>query len=57
MRCPQCDGTDCTQIQLNLTGDDTVKFFLCRRCESKWWERAGDTIALDEVLTLAAKKG
>ena len=56
MRCPQCEATDCTEIQLNLTGDDTVKFFLCRRCEAKWWERAGDTIELDEVLTLAAKK-
>lgn len=57
MRCPQCAATDCTQIQLNLTDDDTVEYFLCRRCEASWWQRQGDTIALDEVLTLAAKKG
>ncbi len=56
MRCPQCKATDCTEIQLNLTGDDTVEFFSCRRCEAKWWQREGDTIALDEVLNLAAKK-
>lgn len=56
MRCPQCKATDFTEIQLNLTGDETVEFFSCRRCEAKWWEREGDSIALDEVLTLAAKK-
>jgi Zn ribbon nucleic-acid-binding protein len=56
MECPQCHAKDCTEIQLNLTGEETVEFFSCRRCEAKWWEREGDTIALDEVLTLAAKK-
>ena len=56
MECPQCHAKDCTEIQLNLTGDETVEFFSCRRCEAKWWEREGDTIALDEVLTLAARK-
>jgi hypothetical protein len=24
-------------------------------CETKWWEHQGDTIALDEVLTLAGE--
>jgi hypothetical protein len=41
---------------LHLTGEETVEFFSCRRCEARWWEREGDSIALDEVLTLAAKK-
>ncbi|MDQ3962805.1 MAG: hypothetical protein M3277_02680 [Actinomycetota bacterium] len=56
MRCPQCKATDCTEIELNLTDEQSVQFFSCRRCEAKWWERAGDTIALDEVLTIAAQK-
>ena len=56
MQCPQCKGTDCTEIELNLTDEQSVQFFSCRRCEAKWWEREGDTIALDEVLTIAAKK-
>ena len=56
MRCPQCKGADCTEIELNLTDDQSVQFFSCRRCEAKWWEREGDSIALDEVLTLAARK-
>lgn len=56
MRCPQCKGADCTEIELNLTAEQSVQFFSCRRCEAKWWEREGDSIALDEVLTLASKK-
>lgn len=53
--CPQCGGEDCTQIVINLKEEDSVQFFNCRRCEAKWWEHEGDTIALDEVLTLAAQ--
>lgn len=56
MRCPQCGGTDCTQIELHLTDEQNVEFFSCRRCEARWWEREGDTIALDEVLTIAANR-
>ena len=56
MECPQCHGTECTQIELHLTDEQTVEFFSCRRCEARWWQREGDTIALDEVLTIAAQK-
>lgn len=56
MECPSCRGEDCVRIEIRLKGDeDTVRFFSCRRCETKWWERDGDTIALDEVLDLTAQ--
>lgn len=54
-RCPQCGGEDCTHIVINLKEEDSVQFYNCRRCEAKWWEHEGDTIALDEVLNLAAQ--
>jgi transposase-like protein len=56
MNCPHCDGEDTIQIEIHLRTEETVQFFSCRRCESKWWEKEGDEIPLDEVLTLAAKK-
>lgn len=56
MRCPQCHGEDCIQIEIHLKTDESVEFSSCRRCEAKWWERGGDTISLDEVLNLAARK-
>ena len=55
MECPHCHGQDCTEIEINLKNEDHVKFYSCRRCESKWWQHDGDTIALDDVLTLTAK--
>ena len=55
MRCPRCHAEDFTEIRLHLRTEETVEFFSCRKCEAKWWEREGDTIALDEVLSLAKK--
>jgi transposase-like protein len=59
MNCPECGSEETTQIEMKLAGDLAVQFFSCRVCESRWWEKEGDTIALDEVLNLAAaeKKG
>ncbi len=56
MRCPQCRGTDCIEIEMKLKGEDSVKFFSCRDCESKWWEKEGTSIELDEVLDLASRR-
>jgi transposase-like protein len=55
MLCPKCEGEDCIHIEIQLSGEDRVQFYSCRNCESKWWERDGDTVALDEVLNLAAE--
>lgn len=55
MTCPQCHDGDCIEIEIHLNDQDTVQFFSCRRCEFKWWEKEGDTIALDELLNRASK--
>jgi transposase-like protein len=55
MRCPECGVEDTTEIEIHLKEDETVQFYSCRRCEARWWKRDGDTIALDQVLDLAAK--
>ena len=56
MQCPECKGMDRIEIEIDLKVDDTVKFYSCRLCEARWWEQDGDTIALDEVLSRAARK-
>lgn len=53
MQCPRCKSDDFTEIDIEVKVENSVKFFSCRLCEKKWWERNGDFIALDEVLTLA----
>jgi Transcription factor S-II (TFIIS) len=55
MRCRSCGVQDCVEIHIRLKDEETVRFYSCRNCEAKWWERDGMTIALDEVLNLAAE--
>ena len=55
MRCQQCGGSDTTTIVIKLHEDDSLSFYQCRRCESKWWEHDGGPIALDEVLNLTTE--
>ena len=58
MQCPRCTSDDFTEIAIEVKVENSVKFYSCRLCEKKWWERDGATIALDDVLSLAtvAKK-
>lgn len=56
MKCPECGRSDCTEIQISLKEESSVKFFSCRGCEAKWWEHGGETIELDEVLNLTSTK-
>ena len=56
MKCPTCGGSEFTDIEIDLETDELVQFHSCRHCESKWWERAGDPLGFDEVLSLTANK-
>ena len=53
MQCPKCLSSDTVEIGIQVKESDHVRFHSCRYCEKKWWERDGDSIALDDVLTLA----
>ena len=53
MQCPRCTSDDFTEIDIEVKVENSVKFFSCRLCEKKWWERNGASIALDEVLSIA----
>ena len=53
MQCPRCTSQDFTEIDIEVKVENSVKFLSCRVCEKKWWERNGDSITLDDVLSLA----
>ena len=56
MDCYKCKGTNCTEINITLKGDEqSIKFYSCGHCETKWWMREGDELALGEFLTLTAR--
>lgn len=56
MECPHCGAVDATQIEIRLKGDDSVRFYSCRRCEHSWWKHEDETITLDAALSLTAEK-
>ncbi len=39
-------------IELSV-GDEVVRMRSCSTCDTRWWERNGERIALDGVLQLA----
>jgi hypothetical protein len=52
MDCPVCRGARLVLIEIELKGE-RVQMHSCSRCDTRWWERDGETIGLDNVLELA----
>ena len=55
MQCPKCGIRDVIQIRLSLPDGSEVHFCACHRCDKKWWDRDGESLALEQVLDLARK--
>jgi transposase-like protein len=53
--CGSCGADSVIQIELTLADGTEVSFFSCHRCESRWWNRDGQALALDAVLDLARR--
>lgn len=51
--CPDCGASDFIEIELNLPDGTEVRFCSCHRCETRWWNRDGRSLGLEEVLELA----
>ena len=54
-RCPNCGSEDAVNIEINLETEDSVEFFQCRSCETKWWKRDGEAIDLQDVLEMTTR--
>jgi ssDNA-binding Zn-finger/Zn-ribbon topoisomerase 1 len=50
-QCPDCGARELVSVRL-VVADSPVEFTSCNACESRWWERDGETLALDFVLNL-----
>ena len=40
------------QIELTLPDGSEVIFCSCHRCETKWWDRDGEQLALDALIDI-----
>ena len=53
--CGTCGADSVIQIELTMADGTEVDFFSCHKCESRWWNRDGEDLALDAVLDLARR--
>jgi len=52
--CPDCGAHELMSVKL-IVADSPVEFTSCQACEGKWWERDGEMVTLDSVLTLVGR--
>lgn len=50
MRCPHCRAAVLVQIAVSLAGS-RFTMHSCPSCENRWWDRDGELVALDRILT------
>jgi len=55
MVCPLCRSTALVQIGLTLR-EQQVTMHSCSSCDTRWWEKDGQRVALPSVLELAARR-
>ena len=52
--CPTCGAHELMSVRL-VVAESPVEFTSCQACEGRWWERDGESITLDSVLTLVGR--
>jgi hypothetical protein len=55
MRCESCHDAQLIEIRLSL-GDRKFTMHSCPACERRWWDRDGQRVALDGVLSTVAAR-
>ena len=51
MTCPTCQRGHLVEIGVTLS-EHRVTMHNCSRCETRWWDREGETVDLGGVLAL-----
>ena len=54
-KCSTCGSNDLITVTMMVDGQ-TVSFTACHNCQTKWWFRDGQRVALESVLNLVASQ-
>lgn len=54
MKCPKCRATRLVEIGMILR-DNRLTMHSCPTCETRWWDREGEKVAIGGVLALAGR--
>ncbi len=55
MTCPICNIANLVTINMSVN-DRSLTLHSCARCETRWWDRDGEHVALSSVLETAKVK-
>jgi DNA-directed RNA polymerase subunit M/transcription elongation factor TFIIS len=53
--CTSCGQDSVIQIEMTLPDGTEVVFCSCHVCEAKWWDREGESIAVDGIIDLVGE--
>ena len=52
--CPTCGANELMSVRL-VVAESPMEFTSCQACEGRWWERDGEMVTLDSVLTMVGR--
>jgi len=52
--CPTCGANELMSVRL-VVAESPMEFTSCQACEGRWWERDGEMLTLDSVLTMVGR--
>jgi DNA-directed RNA polymerase subunit M/transcription elongation factor TFIIS len=52
--CPTCGADELMSVRL-VVAESPMEFTSCQACEGRWWERDGEMLTLDSVLTMVGR--
>ena len=52
--CPTCGANELMSVRL-VVAESPMAFTSCQACEGRWWERDGEMLTLDSVLTMVGR--
>ena len=55
MTCPRCRAARLVEIVVSIS-DRRVTMHSCSRCDTRWWDSEGESLALPGVLELATRR-
>ncbi len=55
LACTTCGSESVIQIDMTLPDGTEVIFHSCHVCETKWWDKDGETIEVDGIIDLVGE--
>lgn len=55
LTCVACGQNSVIEIAMTLPDSTEVVFCSCHVCETRWWDREGETVTVDGIIDIVGK--